>query len=108
MPVTSSWKNPNLAAAITAGLKDGAEHILAESLKLVPLEEATLARSGKAEAAGTEAVVSYDTVYAPRQHEELDWQHAEGRQAKYLEQPVTTEADKVLGLIADQIGKAFT
>lgn len=108
MPVTSSWKNPNLAAAITAGLKDGAEHILAESLKLVPLKDSTLAESGQAQAAGNEAAVSYDTVYAARQHEELDWQHDKGRQAKYLEQPMTTEADKVLALIADQIGKAFT
>lgn len=29
--------------------------------------------------------VSYNTIYAARQHEELDWKHPRGGQAKYLE-----------------------
>lgn len=108
MPVTSSWNAPDFGAALTAGLKDAAEHVLAESLKLVPLEESTLARSGKVDVQGTQASVSYDTVYAARQHEELDWRHSAGRQAKFLEQPMNTETDKALGLIADRISKELS
>jgi hypothetical protein len=84
------------------GLRAAAEHLLAESQRLVPIEEATLERSGVAsvdEAKG-QAAVSYDTVYAVRQHEELTWRHDPGRQAKYLEQPYHTERATMLGLIA--------
>lgn len=84
------------------GLRAAAEHLLAESQRLVPIEEATLERSGVAsvdEAKG-QAAVSYDTVYAVRQHEELTWRHDPGRQAKYLEQPYSTEQPTMLALIA--------
>lgn len=77
----------------------GAEHILGESTKLVPIEEGTLSSSGKtsAEMQGGTAVaaVSYDTPYAVRQHEELDYRHDAGRQAKYLEGPMGAEAKTV-------------
>lgn len=108
MPVSSTWNLPNFREAAQAGLKDAAEHILAESQKLVPLEEATLARSGIADVQGLEASISYDTVYAARQHEELDWQHGNGRQAKYLEQPMNTEANTALKIIGDTITRALS
>ncbi|WP_228974948.1 minor capsid protein [Streptomyces sp. DH12] len=82
------------------GLQRGLEHVLAESKKLVPLDEGTLERSGRVNVSGLEGVVSYDTVYAVRQHEELTWKHAPGRQAKYLEQPMNSERDVVLRLMA--------
>lgn len=91
------------------GLRAAAEHLLAESQQLVPIEEATLERSGVAsvdEAKGV-AAVSYDTVYAVRQHEELTWRHDPGRQAKYLEQPYNTEADTMRALIAAQIRRSL-
>jgi hypothetical protein len=84
------------------GLRAAAEHLLGESQRIVPIEEATLERSGVAsvdEAKG-QAAVSYDTVYAVRQHEELTWRHDAGRQAKYLEQPFVAERDVLLGIIA--------
>jgi hypothetical protein len=84
------------------GLRAAAEYLLGESQRLVPIEEATLERSGVAsvdEAKG-QAAVSYDTVYAVRQHEELTWRHDAGRQAKYLEQPFETEKPVLLGIIA--------
>jgi hypothetical protein len=91
--------------AAAKGVELGLEHVLAESKKLVPLEEGTLERSGKVtiDAERLEGTVSYDTVYARRQHEELTWKHAPGRQAKYLEQPMHTEAPKVLEIIAATI-----
>lgn len=81
------------------GVTLGAEHVLSESSKVVPIEEGTLSRSGKtsAEMTGDVAVaaVSYDTPYAVRQHEELDYRHDPGRQAKYLEGPMGSEAGTV-------------
>ena len=87
------------------GVTLGAEHVLSESSKVVPIEEGTLSRSGKtsAEMTGDVAVaaVSYDTPYAVRQHEELDYRHDPGRQAKYLEGPLTA-AGKTVGKIYAQ------
>lgn len=82
------------------GLRRGLEHVLAESKKIVPLDEGTLERSGRVDVDGLNGAVSYDTVYARRQHEELTWKHLPGRSAKYLEIPMNRERDVVLRLMA--------
>lgn len=83
------------------GLRRALEHLLGAANQLVPLEEGTLERSGKADVDGLEGSVSYDAVYAARQHEELTWVHpVPGRQAKYLETPMHTERDVMLRLMA--------
>lgn len=87
-------------AAAEEGLQRGLEHLLAESRKIVPLDEGTLERSGRVIRRGLEGAVSYDTVYARRQHEELTWKHAPGRKAKYLEGPLNSERDVILRLMA--------
>lgn len=81
------------------GLQRGLEHVLAEANKLVPLDEGTLRRSGRVDVNGLEGSISYDTVYAVRQHEELTWRHLPGRSAKYLEIPMNSERDVVLRLM---------
>lgn len=80
----------------------GAEHILGASNATVPLEEGTLERSGTVtvDDGGHEAAVSYDTVYAARQHEELTWQHDPGRRAKFLELALIEDGDTALALMA--------
>lgn len=93
------WTNRGRRAA-ERGVRAAAEHVLQVSKTLVPLEEGTLERSGKVTVNGLDASISYDTVYAVRQHEELTWKHLPGRQAKYLEQPLNTEHDKALQLMA--------
>lgn len=94
-------------AAVT-GLELATEYLLEISRVVVPLEEGTLERSGVAsvDAGSLTGAVSYDTVYAVRQHEELTWRHAPGRQAKYLEGPAEAEADTLQGIIAAQIRRA--
>lgn len=82
------------------GLRRALEHTLGESKKLVPLDEGTLERSGTVNVNGLEGVISYDTVYAVRQHEETTWRHAPGRSAKYLEIPMNSERDVMLRLMA--------
>lgn len=89
------------------GLRRGLEHILAESKKIVPLEEGTLERSGRVSVDGLNGTVSYDTVYAVRQHEELTWRHLPGRSAKYLEIPVNRERDVVLRLMQVSLRQWF-
>lgn len=82
------------------GLLRALEHVLAEANKIIPLEEGTLQRSGTASVDGLNGSVSFDTPYAVVQHERLDYKHAPGRQAKYLEQPMNTERNVMLELMA--------
>jgi hypothetical protein len=89
------------------GLFLWAEHVLGCSRPLVPIEEATLERSGVAsvDEARLRAAVSYDTPYAVRQHEELSWRHDQGRQAKYLEQPLNQEKPVGLQIVRREVAK---
>lgn len=82
------------------GIARALEHTLGVSNTLVPLDEGPLQRSGTVTVTGMNGTISYDTPYAVRQHEELTWRHAPGRQAKYLEQPMNTERETMLALSA--------
>jgi hypothetical protein len=82
------------------GLARALEHTLGVANTVVPLDEATLQRSGKVTQVGLNGAISYDTPYAVRQHEELTWRHAPGRSAKYLEIPMNTERETMLALMA--------
>jgi hypothetical protein len=107
------WHGERVGAATEEaafkGLRKAAEHVLQVSRAVVPLEEGTLERSGVASAdrASLTAAVSYDTVYAARQHEELTWRHAEGRTAKYLEGPLNAERETVGEIVAAEIRRAL-
>lgn len=110
---TVRWNGDQIADAVRKaalrGITAAGEHLLAESRSLVPLEEGTLERSGEVvvDEANLRATVVYDTPYAVRQHEELDYQHAPGREAKYLERPFNAERDTMQALIAAQIRRAL-
>ncbi|MDX3398447.1 minor capsid protein [Streptomyces sp. ME01-18h] len=99
----------DLRAAAARGLLLAAEHVLAESQEVVPLDEGPLQNSGTASVneGDLAAAVSYDTPYAVRQHEELDYRHAPGRTAKYLERPLNAERQQVQALIAAQMRRAL-
>lgn len=105
------WDGEAVGAAIRAatvrGLGLWAENLLTESNALVPLDEATLQRSGVASVDDDEltAAVSYDTPYAVRQHEDMTLRHPGGRQAKYLEQPFIETRALAAKIIANQIRK---
>lgn len=83
------------------GLLMALENVLAESNRLVPLDEGTLERSGRVQVdeQNMRGIVSYDTPYAMRQHEELSWKHAPGRQAKYLETAVNNNQQKTMEIM---------
>ncbi|WHM36312.1 hypothetical protein [Streptomyces sp. BPTC-684] len=96
-------------AGAIRGLRIAAEHVLTESRKRVPIEEATLERSGAAtvDESRLSAAVAYDTPYAVRQHEELNYRHDAGRTAKYLEGPLTEEAGTVAEIITAQLRRSL-
>jgi hypothetical protein len=73
-------------------LSEIGKDLLGKSNAIVPIEDNDLRDSGfydvREDAAGPYLVVGYDTEYALIQHENLDYRHDPGRQAKYLEQPM--------------------
>lgn len=88
------------------------EDLLGKAQRDAPVEEGTLRASGELELentapvaprAGSEvtATVSFNTVYAARQHEELGWRHPKGGRAKYLEANLRAGAaryERIIGL----------
>ena len=106
---TGAVAEQRMRAGAAHGLLLGAEHVLQQSQEVVPLDESPLMQSGNAsvDEASLTAVVSYDTPYAVRQHEELDYRHAPGRTAKYLERPLNASRQEVAALIAAQMRRAM-
>lgn len=106
MALNLEWNGDEVEAALSAATMDGlelaAEHLLQVSSALAPHEEGDLERSGDTDKDEDELQVSvfYDRPYAVRQHEALTYRHDEGRQAKYLEQPMHTEKKTMLAIIA--------
>ena len=102
------WTSRGKARA-ERGLQLALEHILAESNKLIPLEEGTLMRSGTTsiDPATLTGTVSYDSPYAVRQHEEMSWRHAPGRQAKYLETAVYASREQCARIMAAEMRRWF-
>lgn len=98
-------------AGAARGLYLGAEHVGEESDRIAPIEEGTMIRSKavSVDEGALQAAVSYDTVYAVVQHEDLTFHHDAGRQAKYLETPINDAGvkRKVEELIAREIKAAL-
>ena len=116
-------------------LRTGAEAILTEAIDEAPVDTGTLRRSGtvtvgklpdgarvyEAAESGNEmkdafpdpvgkektVYISFNTPYARRQHEELDYEHPRGGKAKYLETPFNANKNKVIQYADKQIRKAL-
>lgn len=102
--VTMRWDGDRLWSSrgrrlAEEGVQKSLEHVLTESNKIIPLDEGTLERSGRVDRDGLQGTISYDSVYARRQHEELTWRHLPGRQAKYLETALIQSAAVVRELM---------
>lgn len=94
-------------AAAREGVSDGTEVWLEEANRTVPIEEATLARSGTATSEGLRGVVAYDTPYAVRQHEDTRLRHDRGRRAKWLELTMHERRKQILDAVAAPIKQAL-
>jgi len=87
------------------GLTQAAEQLRSRSVPLAPIDRGPLRGSAHVEpATGSELVsaVSYDTPYAVRQHEELDYHHEEG-EAKYLERPLRKHKQELTNILANEL-----
>ena len=104
------WRGQQVAnsierAAVNAA-RAGAHLLRDEAVQRTPIETGTLHNSARASVEGNEAMVSFNTPYAARQHEEVGWEHKEG-QAKYLESALLDNQTRISELIAREIGKAM-
>lgn len=111
--MTVTWNDNPLRALLTGGMAQAvnyaAEMLRADSVPLAPRDTGMLRNSAQVTPATPDnltAHVSYNTPYAVRQHEELDWRHEEG-QAKYLEEPVVRRAKNYQRAIANRIRRSF-
>ena len=93
--------------AAEKALLDAGEHILEQANRTVPIDEGTLRRSGQVSQQGLRVVVSYDTPYAARQHEDTRLRHASGRRAKWLERTLQEQGGRVRDFVADRIRRAL-
>jgi len=110
LTVKLDWSGDHAAAEVEragrSGLESALEFVLEEANRTIPHREGTMQRSGqvsmdKRKPVGT---VSYDTPYAPRQHEDLHARHASGRRAKWLQ--LTLEEN--MSAIADYLKKGLS
>lgn len=100
---------PIINDAAQRGVGLAAEHVLGEARKIVPHDEGTLERSGRASnektRTGARASVSFDTPYAVVNHEDLSFRHKKGRKAKYLETPLNKNKGTIREIVAAAIRK---
>jgi hypothetical protein len=96
-------------AAGLRGLLVAGQHVLRVSNAQTPHEEGDLIRSGgvsQDESNGLTAI-SYDTDYAVRQHEDMSLHHDSGRNAKFLERAMASEAADVLQVVSNAMKGAI-
>lgn len=89
--------------AAEAGEDEVADEVLRLSQKEVPKDEGTLEGTGVADRDNEGAYVGYNTPYAARQHEHLEYAHQKGRKAKYLEDPIKLNTKALKGHMIDKI-----
>lgn len=71
--------------AAQEGLREAGRATLKRSNELAPKDDLDLVKSGRVVVDDLVVQVSYTAVHARFQHENLDFEHAEGGQAKFLE-----------------------
>jgi hypothetical protein len=82
-------------SAVARALYQQGMQVHAEAVKRAPVEFSVLRSSAYVapptkDAEGTSVEVGFGTVYAARQHEETEWKHPRGGEAKYLEKAVAS------------------
>ena len=81
----------------------------AQAVRQAPVDEGDLRRSASAvNLSGLgliQAAVTFNRPYAVRQHEELGYRHPKGGKAKYLEDPMNSEAATMLKIISATIAR---
>ena len=82
-------------------LQDVALDLLGKAKELAPVDTGDLRGSGSVKFENNTASVGFEEPYAVSQHEHTEYEHPQGGQAKYLEQPFKENIDKYINHIAD-------
>jgi len=90
------------------GLEEAAQGLLERANLHVPRLTGHLQDTGRAEADGEEAAVSYDTVYAARLHEHPEYNFRGQGRGKWLQLAAEEEPRPILEDIADGLRKKLT
>lgn len=92
---------------IDRAVGDAGEFLLEAANRTVPHEEGTLEGSGTVtivrKGATTAAVVSYDTPYAARQHEDTRLRHTGKGRAKWLERTALEQRTRITRFLTDRL-----
>lgn len=88
-------------------LHDVAFDLLGKAKELAPVDTGDLRGSGSVKFENNTATIGFEEPYAVRQHEHTEYEHPQGGQAKYLEQPYRENTDKYINYIADAIKNAI-
>lgn len=103
--------NPSLLREIEKArdraVKNAAEHLLEQSNRTIPIEEHIMEASGRATAEGGRGVVSWDTPYVVRQHEDTRLRHDSGRRAKWAERTFNEESSRIGQYIGQEMRKVL-
>lgn len=90
-------------AVMTEGLGKAAEVLLGDANQTVPHDEGILESSATWEANDLTAAVGYNTPYAVRQHEEVDYVHPGKGRHHWLERTLAEKADVYQRVVRDHI-----
>ena len=107
--------NQRMRAAARAGLFEGANVIMTDAKRRVPVDLGTLKGSGQVHeptetADGLRCRMGFGDgaeSYAIVQHERLDFKHPDGGEAKYLENAVNAQADAAFRVMASRLKGAL-
>ncbi|WP_440100025.1 hypothetical protein [Streptosporangium sp. H16] len=107
--VSAEQLSAQIKRSAVLGLRKSAEVVLATARHNTPHESGDLERSGAPSVDPTNlvAAVSFNTPYAVRQHEEVNYDHPKKGEAKYLENALAEEADNVRKILAKYLEGAF-
>jgi len=106
------WHGGKISAEMVpvcmGALEDAADHLLEQANRTIPHETGDMQRSGNVSLDRNTlmAVVSYDTPYARRQHEELGYHHNPGRRARWLSLTLDERRTALVNYVAGRL-KAY-
>jgi hypothetical protein len=87
-------------------LMDVGNDLQGKAQQLAPVDTGDLRGSAYTKLGKNSVEVGFNTPYALRQHEELNYRHPRGGQAKYLEEPFKENKNKYIDHIKNSTKKA--
>lgn len=86
-------------------MRKAGRKVLKRSKELAPKDDGDLIRSGRVKVDDMSVSVQYTAPHAALQHERLDWEHADGGGAKFLE--LASDEVDIAGEVAAAVRKAL-